>query len=345
MSAKFKDLEVLRAGEFTDANGRKVTITESDLSEMASSFDPTKWKAPYVKGHPKDNDPAQGYPESFHVKDGKLFAKTKQLFGEFKEQLQKGLFSKISLSIFDRDSPSNPSPGKLSIRHVGFLGAVPPAVTGLANVELSSDDKHFEIELSCEPEFQESLTQKIKSIVAEMLPKKPAAEPELSEQKPNEENTMAELTPDEVAKLQADLAAANAKTKELETNLSMSAKKARDDDFVSFCEGLVNEQKMVPAMKDLWVEFAAQLPMDEIEFSEGKATMIDKVKAILSHQDKILDFTEKSKPTDKKVPTVEFSAPNGHEVDDQDLETLAKVKAYAKEHKCSTSEAAIAVGA
>jgi len=348
MSKNIKDFEVLRAGTFVDANGRNVVITEDDLTELAESFDPAKWKAPYVKGHPKDNDPAQGYPESFYVKGGKLIARTKQLFGEFKEQLKKGMFSKISLSIFDRNSPANPSPGKLYVRHIGFLGAVPPAVSGLANVELvGGDNDHFEIELSCNLDDEKSLTQRIKDILADLLPNPQEPQTNLPETKPNEVNNMPEeLTIEQqLAKTQADLEAAQTKAKSLEMSLSESAKKAKDAEFVAFCDQMVSEGKLAPAMKESWVELASAFPHEEIEFSEGKSTLIQKAKDLLSTQSKILDFTEKSKQDKEPVATVNFSAPKDELVDQDRLVKLAEAEAYAKEHNVSLIEAAQAVGA
>ena len=44
-----------------------------------------------------------------------------------------GAFKKISASFYSPSSPQNPVPGVYYLRHVGFLGAQPPAVKGLRN--------------------------------------------------------------------------------------------------------------------------------------------------------------------------------------------------------------------
>ncbi len=51
-----------------------------------------------------------------------------------------GKFKKVSAAFYLPDSPNNPHKGVLSLRHVGFLGAMPPAVKGLKQVEFAEDD-------------------------------------------------------------------------------------------------------------------------------------------------------------------------------------------------------------
>ena len=48
-----------------------------------------------------------------------------------------GRFKKVSASFYTPDSPHNPVPGVYYLRHVGFLGAQPPAVKGLAPVPVN----------------------------------------------------------------------------------------------------------------------------------------------------------------------------------------------------------------
>lgn len=134
-------IELLRAGTFTDMNGHQATISSADLADMASNYDPKKHRAPLVVGHPKHDDPAYGHVASLAVADGILVAIPEQVAPEFAEMVNAGRFSKVSASIYPADHPNNPTPGKKYLRHVGFLGAMAPAVKGLATVALGEAEE------------------------------------------------------------------------------------------------------------------------------------------------------------------------------------------------------------
>jgi hypothetical protein len=107
------------------------------LAECAAVYDPQMHEAPIVIGHPKDNGPAFGWIEKLEARQEGLFGFPKQLAAELTDLVKKGAYKKISGSFYRPDSPNNPTPGKFYLRHVGFLGATPPAVKGLAAVELN----------------------------------------------------------------------------------------------------------------------------------------------------------------------------------------------------------------
>ena len=54
--------------------------------------------------------------------------------------VQAGRFKKRSASFYPPQAPNNPTPGKWYLRHVAFLGAQPPAVAGLKDIQFSEDD-------------------------------------------------------------------------------------------------------------------------------------------------------------------------------------------------------------
>lgn len=167
MSKKTYQFEVLRTGNFVDANGQDVSITDADLNQLASSYDAEKAPAPLVLGHPKDNAPAHGWIDSLKVVGDKLIAFSTQVHEDLAKAVRKGLYKKISLSIFNPNSPSNPVPGGMYVRHAGFLGAAAPAVSGLAPLSFSSKDEDIlEIEFS----EDKSLAEKIKDIISDLLP-------------------------------------------------------------------------------------------------------------------------------------------------------------------------------
>ncbi len=122
-----KWLEIFAAGTHTDASGRKMTFTEAHLDEIVGSYDASVHEAPVVVGHPKTDDPALGWIASLKRDGKKLLAQERDVAPEFEEMRERGLYKKRSASFYLGDSPGNPTPGKMHLRHVGNLGAMPPA--------------------------------------------------------------------------------------------------------------------------------------------------------------------------------------------------------------------------
>jgi hypothetical protein len=130
-------ITVFRTGTHTDSSGKTRTWTEQDLDEIVRKYDPTYNEAPVVIGHPKDNAPAWGWVEALKREGQLLYAKLKDLAPEFVEMLKQGRFKKRSISLYN----------DLALRHIGFLGAVPPAVKGLPDVAFKGGDEAIAIEM------------------------------------------------------------------------------------------------------------------------------------------------------------------------------------------------------
>lgn len=131
--------EVFMAGTRADNSGKTVTITPDDVANIASSYHPNFHEAPIVIGHPKDNAPAYGWVKSLSAKDGKLFAEFGEMDDDFVELIKSGRYKKVSASFYPPKHPSNPKPDNWYLRHIGFLGAVPPAVKGLSAISFNDD--------------------------------------------------------------------------------------------------------------------------------------------------------------------------------------------------------------
>lgn len=129
-----KRLHIFAAGTHTDQNGNKVTLTEADVAASAAAYDPAKHEAPLVVGHPRTDDPAYGWVASAFAEGKDLHADPAQVDPAFAEMVSGGRFKKISSSFYAPDAPANPVPGVWYLKHVGFLGAQPPAVKGLRAV-------------------------------------------------------------------------------------------------------------------------------------------------------------------------------------------------------------------
>lgn len=120
-------MEVFKAGTHVAANGVKRDYTVADLEKMAESYDRGHYQAPIVVGHPKTNAPAFGWVQALKVRGDRLLALPCQVIPEFAELVKAGRYKKRSISI----SPDG------TLRHVGFLGAQPPAVKGLKDIEFA----------------------------------------------------------------------------------------------------------------------------------------------------------------------------------------------------------------
>jgi hypothetical protein len=106
-------------------------ISFADVQDAVSNYDPELHEAPIVIGHPKLDDPAYGWVNSLSLAGKTVLAEPKQIVQEFAEWIDKGLYKKISASFYGKTNPENPTPGKVYLKHVGYLGAVPPKIKGL----------------------------------------------------------------------------------------------------------------------------------------------------------------------------------------------------------------------
>jgi len=137
-------MEIFRAGNHTAMNGETLSFRESDLLKTAKNYDPQKHEAPLVVGHPSTNSPAYGWVQELDVRGGILHATPTQIDPDFKDLVTAGKFKKISASFYAPSSPANPCPGTYYLRHVGFLGAQPPAVKGLKSAEFEESEEYLE---------------------------------------------------------------------------------------------------------------------------------------------------------------------------------------------------------
>jgi hypothetical protein len=148
-------IEVFRAGDY----GEKGSYTPADLDKMIANYDPAKHEAPIVIGHPENNAPAFGWVESLKRVGNVLLAKLSQVQPQFEQMVRDGLFKKRSISFYTKP--------ELMLRHVGFLGAMPPEVKGLAAVRLcefrEASDARGQFN---EVEFNEEKSMDIKELKA-----------------------------------------------------------------------------------------------------------------------------------------------------------------------------------
>lgn len=145
-----REIEVLKIGDSTSADGVDTFHTKDDLLELANSYQPNLHEAPVILGHDSDKDwskllssdkePAYGWIKGFKVKNNALFADV-DASDELIEFIDKKRYKKRSLAYYSKDSKHNPKKGKIYVRHLAMLGASPPAIKGLKDIKLAEEDK------------------------------------------------------------------------------------------------------------------------------------------------------------------------------------------------------------
>jgi hypothetical protein len=121
-------IAIFRTGRHTDSAGNEKDYDETDLDRIVSKYNPSEHEALVVIGHPKMNAPAWGWVADLKREGQILYAKFKQLMPEFVDMVKRGLFKKRSIALYP----------DLTLRHIGFLGAMPPAIKGLRDVNFEN---------------------------------------------------------------------------------------------------------------------------------------------------------------------------------------------------------------
>lgn len=306
-------IEIFKAGKRYDANGKLIEITTDQLKQTAETYNPEFHEAPLVIGHPKTNNPAWGWVKALFLDGDVLKAEVDEVDAEFSEMVKSGKFKKVSAAFYLPDSPNNPHKGVLSLRHVGFLGAMPPAVKGLKQVEFAEDDGFLM--------FSDEPLEPNPSIPNE--PAQPKGEPEMSA----EDKAELERLKAENAELKAKQAQAEAEKAEAELN-------AEKNSNAEFAEGLVKAGKLAPVVKEGLVTALNNLSEmkagKEPEFNEGE-DIVSQLKAVLSQSPQIIEFGEVA-TKDKAKPQENDVVQYAEGTDLQSIEMDKAVRAYMKEH-------------
>jgi hypothetical protein len=156
-------VEIFRAGDY----GQKGIWTEEDLDKVVSNFS-SDHKAPLVLGHPKENSPAMGWVGELARRGITLAAKFSQVQPELEQLMQSGRFPMRSAAFYQDPQGKGPV-----LRHVGFLGGMPPEVKGLAPIKFSSSEFteiNFQEETAMDKdETKKTIKEEIKAFFSELF--------------------------------------------------------------------------------------------------------------------------------------------------------------------------------
>ncbi|XPV77680.1 MAG: hypothetical protein ACNI27_07115 [Desulfovibrio sp.] len=274
---------IFKVGKHTASNGNELTYSEADLQKTVASYDPSHHEAPLVFGHPAQDGPAYGWVKQLRGKGEYLQAQFAQVPDEVKQMVEDGRYKKVSVRLND----------DLSLRHVGLLGATPPAVKGLGNIQFSESDE------SSIYDFSETNNGGSPSMTPEELKAALAAEKAKTKQLEDEKKSAEEKAREaEEAKTKAE----EAKGK-IEGKLAEGEAAARKEKLETKVETLVEAGNILPAEKEQVMAFAEGLHGgEELCFSEGegKKSLEDHFFKFLEGRAKHELFSEFSEPESQK---------------------------------------------
>jgi hypothetical protein len=319
---KWPWIPFFKAGTHTDSKGKVHSYTEADLDSIALNYDEKKHTAPVVIGHPKSNFPAYGWVKNLKRIGDVLYAELSDYRDEFKEIVQTGLYKKVSASFYEDGS----------LRHIGFLGAQPPAIKGLPQIEFSDNGKFVEFTeidgWAVETKFRtlKGILRRLREWIIEKegldtadriagnydidrLEETVIAKTNSYEEgiiNDTGEDKMDELTrlKKENEELKTKVTDFSEKVKNLETeNGTLKAEKAASaetavkKEYREFCENLVKEGKIAPVEVAAHVETMHALgKQGVIEFAENgekkQHNSLESYKKNLSSLPKTIEFSE-----------------------------------------------------
>ncbi|ALY07480.1 prohead scaffold and peptidase [Nodularia phage vB_NpeS-2AV2] len=143
MTNQTYEIEIFKAGEHTASNGATLDFPRHKLREAVTTYNPQIFRAPAIISHDTggisdnsiaDKELCYGVPHKLRLDGDSLRAIFTKLSPKLVQWLRDGALHSLSPSFYLPNSPNNPYPGKLSLRHIAFLGKTPPAVKGLAPI-------------------------------------------------------------------------------------------------------------------------------------------------------------------------------------------------------------------
>lgn len=348
--ARLKPLQIFRPGRHTPVKGDAVAFSDAELKRSCEVYDPALHRAPIVIGHPKSDDPAWGHIDRLaYAEDAqRVVAHPTEVDPAFADWVASGKLLSVSAMWYTPTAPNNPVPGSYYLRHVGFLGAQPPAVKGLERPTVAfadGDDLEGCIEFS-EPAAAfgdwageqtaglfgrlrdwlissiglDKADQVLPSWAIDSLKREaitapaptPPATAGLSFGDPVVDKTKEQLQA-EAEQLERDRAA----LAQREAAIATREREQRRTGLVAFADGLVQEGRLLPGERAGLVELMTSIPDagTELAFAEADGTAVKKtplqvLQGFLQGLPPRVDFSERAgnKTTTAGVDTQDGAA-------------------------------------
>ena len=366
-------LAIYRAGAHFPA------LDDANLARTAAAYDPFLHDAPLVVGHPAVDAPAHGWVQSLAFSEGLLRAEPRQVDAQLREQVRAGRYAKISASFYRPEAACNPVPGVYYLRHVGFLGAQPPAVKGLPPVSFAEGETEADyatVEFSeAEPWLWRVISrlfqrqrehlieqtdvetadrilpdydiQALRDEAERMRAQESPAVPDFAEP-PAEPGAQEDPmdAPDAAAR-QAELDAREAALTQREKAVDGREETLAQRQSADFVEQLVTDGRVLPRDKDALTALLTTVPQDvTVNFAEEDSEVVKPgpaaqfLKQFLSRLPVQVDFAERSAPSDDDTPAAPgMQLPAGYDVDPTRVDVHRRALAFAEKHGTTYDEA------
>lgn len=346
MDTLTKSFAIFEAGRHTAMSGAVLEITEADLQQTVDAYQPSQHEAPLVVGHPTHDAPAWGWVTALALEQGTLMATVRQVDPGFSAMVAAGRFKKISASFYTPDSPNNPAPGRFYLRHVGFLGAQPPAVKGLPDAQFRENENGVE---TVENEAPPSDTPRPAVTPKRPSPQQPFLTTEAAMSKTQDDPAATAMAG--LKEKEAELTHKEAEFAEREQRLQEGEMALRQASISGFLDRLVREGRILPNQGPGLTAFMTSLnEAEQVAFSEPEtgAPMIKTssgafIRTFLASLPVRVDYAERTAETGDKTDTIHFPIPDGFQVDPAGLKKHGQILAYANANNTDYLTAALAV--
>ncbi len=282
-----------------------VKITPEILSQLAESYEPTTHEAPVVIGHPATDEPAWGWIKASELRPDGLWLEV-ELTPEIVELIQQGRYKKVSISIYSPEHPANPHPGMYTIKHLGLLGAQPPAVKALHAIGFSvADEGVITIQFS---------TPKEKAMDPEEIAAKAAA----------------------LAQKEQTINLSEQSLGQREQTLAQREKALRKQELTAKIQPHIQAGRVLPRQQELVLSLAEKIDGQTLNFSEGgEKPLLEEFLNFLEQLPQQVPLGEKAASANALPAAnapISFAAPAGYEVDPESAALYAKAKDYQRQH-------------
>lgn len=351
-----RTIEVFRPGTFTPMVGAAISYSADDLRAIAAAYDGNAAPAPVVVGHPKTDDPAFGWIKGFRFDETsqRLLADVGELEPAFSDAVGAGRYKRVSLSFFPPTSPANPKPGTWYPKHLGFLGAAAPAVTGLKPVSFAADDDAISFEFASGARESAGLFRRMRDWMIDQfgletadrvlpdyeirwlddiadLPDAPS--PSAFSAPALEEEPMSQPAKPPAT---ADFAAREADIAQREQRIAERERTIAHDANVAFAAQLVDSGRLLPAQRERLVVVLDAVDAGEssVSFAAGEAAQRpgDALRAMLKDLPQSVPLGRVPADAPDAGASVSFAAPDGREVDPERMRVHERALAYQRQH-------------
>lgn len=357
-------LHIFKAGTHTDMHGNRIQFSEAAVAAMVQAYDPALYDAPIVVGHPALDAPAYGWVKSLVAQGTDVLAEPQDVDPAFAELVAQKRYKNISACFSSPDAPGNPKPGNWYLRHIGFLGAQPPAIKGLKPAAFSEAEEGVVEFADWSSTTSASLFARLRDFLIEKFGREatdaalPARQidalrdagqesdsvrPAFTESTPaaaasptpsipptTEDNTVDEKETLRLAQENADL------KRQLEARRqadSQAEQRQRHEMNAAFADGLVSEGRLAPAAKNVVAALldAVERGDQPVAFSEGSLTqpLGEAFRNVLKTSPPLVCFSE--------VATKARGTPSGQSVEFADADPVA-LALHQKAQALATSE-------